>query len=52
MKHSKASKDNEDSRNLDEAINQVANGEVVRIKLTKGKVFEQMKKMSGHYQDK
>jgi hypothetical protein len=49
MKDSKLFKDEENRRNLDEAIKQVDNNEVIHIELTEGKVFEQMKKLRGHY---
>ncbi len=52
MKDSRIFKDERNRSNLGEALAQVANIEVIRIELTKGKVFEQMKKLRGHYQDK
>jgi antitoxin YefM len=36
----------ESRRNLDEALAQVANNEVIRIEFSKGNVFEQMKVLS------
>jgi antitoxin YefM len=42
----------ETRRNLDEALAQVANDEVIRIEFSKGSVFEQMKVLSADAQQK
>jgi antitoxin YefM len=42
----------ESRRNLDEALAQVANNEVIRIEFSKGNVFEQMKVLSADAKQK
>jgi antitoxin YefM len=42
----------ETRRNLDEALAQVANNEVIRIEFSKGNVFEQMKVLSADSKQK
>jgi antitoxin YefM len=42
----------ESRRNLDEALAQVANNEVIRIEFSKGSVFEQMKVLSADSKQK
>jgi antitoxin YefM len=42
----------ETRRNLDEALAQVANNEVIRIEFSKGNVFEQMKVLSADAKQK
>jgi antitoxin YefM len=42
----------ESRRNLDEALAQVANNEVIRIEFSKGNVFEQMKVLSADKKQK